>query len=92
MAKPVQTFRRGSVSIAVFEKELTKNGKTFTSTSFAIQTSYKDKDGKWQNSSFFKVTDLPKLLLALMDAMNYAYGKKDEVEVDTGDKTNDIHW
>jgi hypothetical protein len=89
---PVKTIRFGNTSIAIFEKDVTSNGKTFKSTSFAVQTSYKDpKTKEWKNSNFFKATDLPKLFLAVTEAMQYAYGKKEEVEVDTGDK-NDVQF
>ncbi len=49
--KPTQSFRDGAVQAAVFEREVEGSKGTFTSKSVALQSGYKDKDGKWQNRS-----------------------------------------
>lgn len=59
---PVQEARLGNLKCAIFEGEF--KGKT--THSFKFQKSYKDKNGDWQNTDFFFLTDLRDLaLLAL---------------------------
>jgi hypothetical protein len=70
MAKPVKKFKLGNVECAVWENTSNNaangNGdeeKVYNSYSF--QKSYKDKDGKWANTTNYNETDL-RTLYALL--------------------------
>lgn len=58
--RPSKVMKIGNVEVAAWEKTA-EDGKVFYSYSF--QKSYKTKDGKWANTAFFSVTDLPALSL-----------------------------
>ena len=77
MAQPIKKLKSGRVEGAVWEKEF--DGKK--SYSFTFQKSYKDKEGKWQNTNFFTQNELA-------DVINLAqafFGKKVRVvELDGG--------
>ena len=75
MPAPKKKFSAGGIQVAIWENE-TKEGKTFTTVS--IDRSYKDKDDKWQKTSYFKVSDLPKAIAAMQSAFNYLTIKETE--------------
>jgi len=57
---PVRKIRVGSVTASIFEN--VKDGNTRTSITF--QRSYKDRDGKWQNSDNYNIGELLELAKA----------------------------
>jgi hypothetical protein len=69
--KPVVKKQFGSISVAVFEREVTKaDGTTFTAKDYVLQKSYKDKAGEWKDQSIsFKGREL----LAVQEALSAAY-------------------
>ena len=75
----------------------TTEGDTYFNYSF--QKKYKDKDGKWQNTNFFSMLDLCKLLVVILKILlsgvkeyipqaqqNPKYAPKDAVQGDTPDE------
>jgi hypothetical protein len=54
---PVKTYRLGNCQAAIFESDY--QGKK--SHSIKLSKSYKTKDGKWNNTDFFYLTDIPAL-------------------------------
>jgi len=79
MSAPVKKYSFGSVQVAVFENEVGKGKDKFVSQSVSINKSYKDKDGKWQQSGSFKFSEIPLLIMALQQAMMDKY-KREEVD------------
>ena len=69
-SKPLKHFRAGGITISQWETFI--NDKPLSS--FSIQRSYKDKEDKWQNTNFFRVHDLPKLIELLRDAYREGIG------------------
>ena len=65
--QPKYHVQEGYVSISAWEN-VSKEGKTFDN--FAIQKSYKDKDGNWQKSASFSRMDIANLLIACIRVLN----------------------
>jgi hypothetical protein len=63
--RPVKKVRAGAISASVFKN--TGNGKNgaVEFNTVVLQRSYKDKDGKWQNTGSLRINDLPKAALVL---------------------------
>ena len=60
--KPILKLSAGLINLAVFEfKNKGENGEEFVTKSVVLQKRYKDKDGNWQTSKGFNVSDLPVL-------------------------------
>ena len=67
--KPVQKFRYGLVSCAVWENTIEKDGKTITLQNLTFQRSYRDKEtGQWKNTDSFTPQSLGNLLITVLDA------------------------
>jgi len=59
MAKPVAKFKAGQVSAALWENEITANGRKLTVLKASVQRRYKDKDGSWKSSGSFSRNEIP---------------------------------
>jgi len=62
---PVKKWRKGGVSVAMFENEF--NNKKMSS--FQIQKSYKTQGGEWKNTTSLNASDLPQLMSVIMQIM-----------------------
>jgi hypothetical protein len=69
--KPIAKKQLGNISVAVFEREVTKaDGTTFVAKDYVLQKSYKDKNGEWKDQSIsFKAREI----LAAQEALSAAY-------------------
>ena len=76
MSSPVSKIKYGNVSLSKFENENTKDGKSFTTSSFTPQKAYKVGD-EWKFSSSFKPSELVFLIQACQEAL-IDYYRKDE--------------
>lgn len=54
--RPSAVMKLGGIEVAKWERK-TEEGDTLCS--FTFQRSYKNKDGKWENTAFFRPADLP---------------------------------
>jgi len=68
---PVNKFKCGAVEAAIFENQVTKNGKTFSMSKAVLQRNYLDKNEQWQSTSSFDANDIPKAILVLSKAYEY---------------------
>ena len=68
MAGPLKKFRAGSVCCALWENEVTVNGKTVTMLKASVERGYKDRDGKWKSSSSFGRNEIPLAIYCLQKA------------------------
>ena len=59
MAKPVAKFRAGQVSAAIWENEITVNGKKAVMLKASVERRFKDKDGQWKSSNSFSRNEIP---------------------------------
>jgi len=71
MKQPVKKIRAGSgVSCALWENEITVNGKPVTILKASVERSYKDKNDKWKSSSSFSERELPHAIWCLQRAFD----------------------
>jgi hypothetical protein len=59
MVKPVAKVKAGQVSAALWENEITANGRKVTVLKASVQRRYKDKDGSWKSSQSFSRNEIP---------------------------------
>ena len=72
--QPIEKFKFGTCEVALWEQE-SENGNFLTAS---VSRSYKDKDDKWQNTSSFRINDLPTLRLAIDKAFEHAKSRKEQ--------------
>ncbi len=62
----------GGISATVWQnKGVGSNGEQVSFRTVSFRRVYKDKDGKWQNSSSLRINDLPRASLVLQRAYEY---------------------
>ena len=66
--KPVAKIKAGQVSVALWDNEITVNGRTVTVLKATIQRRYKDKNGTWQTSGSFNRNEIPLAIYCLQKA------------------------
>jgi hypothetical protein len=71
MGKPEISFKCGNCETAVFENEITKDGKKIAMKKVAFQKRYKSPDGEWKTTYSLDTNDIPKAILALSKAYEY---------------------
>ena len=60
MAQPLQKFRAGQVTCAIWENEMPlPNGGSKEVLKATVGKSYKDRNGEWKNSSSFSRNEIP---------------------------------
>ena len=67
MTQPEKKFRAGAVSATVWLNKATEGEYR----SVNLERSYMGKDGKWQTTSSFRASDLPKADLVLRKAYEF---------------------
>lgn len=80
MSKPVHEIKYGGVSVAVFERDSEKFGKT---QSYALTKSYKKKDSEeWVNQTVYlnNTTDIINVIQACQELLSYKYKKETNPE------------
>jgi len=77
---PVYEVRAGAIKAAVWANEAEKDGKKWTNYNVTIQRGYKDKNGKWQNTSSFNTSDVPKATSCMQRAYEWIISQKKEQE------------
>jgi hypothetical protein len=85
MNKPIKKFRAGAISATVWENHSVKNNETITYSSITIERAYKDKDGKWQSTSSYRVMDLPKVELVTRKAYEFLAMSTDSQVIESED-------
>ena len=75
MAAPVKKFRVGAVSCAVWQNDGKDGSKFFSVT---MERRYKDKEGNWKSTNSLGVNDLPKAVLVLQKAFEFALLKESQ--------------
>ncbi len=71
MEKPEKKFVAGAISATIWENTTEREGKQVSYRTISLTRSYKNKDGKWQQTNSFRTTDIPKALLVLNKAYEY---------------------
>jgi len=86
MAKPVAKFRAGQVSAAIWENEITVNGKKAVMLKASVERRYKDKDGQWKSSNSFSRNEIPLAVYCLQKSFEQiieSQQEDDSVEEET---------
>ena len=87
--KPEKKFSASPVSATIWKNTgISKSGEPAEYRTISIQRAYKDKAGKWQHTSSFRVNDLPKAALVLTKAYEYLVLKAKEPS--SGSNADDI--
>jgi len=77
--KPVAKFNAGQVSAAIWENEITVNGRQVTVLKATVQRLYRDKDGAWKSSGSLSRNEIPLAIYCLKKAFEYMIeGQKEE--------------
>ena len=78
--KPVAKFTAGQVSAAIWENEITVNGRQVTMLKATVQRRYKDnKDGTWKSSGSFSRNEIPLAIYCLQKSWEHMIeGQKDD--------------
>jgi len=71
MSKPMAKFKAGQVSAAVWENEITANGRKVTVLKASVQRRYKDKDGIWKSSQSFSRNEIPLAIYCLQKSFEH---------------------
>ena len=74
MAKPVAKFRAGPVSAAIWENEITVNGKKAVMLKASVERRFKDKDGQWKSSNSFSRNEIPLAVYCLQKSFEHIVG------------------
>ena len=59
MNQPLKKFRAGQVSCALWENQVTMNGKPVTLLKATVERRYKDRDGEWKSGNSFSRNEIP---------------------------------
>ncbi len=93
---PEKRIKAGAVSATVWKNQAKTTNSEFGDGSYytvAIDRRYKDKDGKWQSTTSFRLNDLPRVSLVMQKAYEYLVLKEPEAaasEASTSEQ-NDIY-
>ena len=61
--KPYKTIRSGKISIALWQKEVTRDGRSFTQYSARIQKRYRNQEtGEWETTEYLYRNELADLI------------------------------
>jgi hypothetical protein len=74
--KPVAKFTAGQTSAAIWENEITVNGRQVTMLKATIQRRYKDKDGQWKSSGSFSRNEIPLAIYCLQKSFEHMIEEK----------------
>jgi hypothetical protein len=76
--RPVKEFRIRGVRAAVWERQVQKDGRTFTHHSVRIYKSYRDQQGQWHETDFYGPNDLPAVRLVAERAFEFVALKESQ--------------
>ena len=72
MGQPEKRFRAGGCEAAIFENEITRNGRAGTLLKkVAFQKRYKSAEGGWKTTYSLDVNDIPRAIVVLSKAYEY---------------------
>lgn len=67
--RPDLEVRAGTISVAVWNEPPARDGRAGPTYTLRVEKRYRDeKSGQWRSTSFFRLDELPKLVLAAMEA------------------------
>ena len=76
--KPIEKFRAGQVTCALWSNEITVHGETQKVLKASVSKRYKDRNGAWQTSQSFSRNEIPLAIFVLFQAFESMLEKPDE--------------
>jgi hypothetical protein len=83
-AKPVQKFRAGQVSCALWENEITVSGRKIKVLKATVERRYKDSDGEWKSSGSFARNEISLAIYCLQKAFDHIIDEQNGGSEDSG--------
>jgi len=71
MSRPKIEFSAGGVKATIWENEREREGETYTTHSIQIKRVYRDEQDQWQETDYFGVNDLPKVVAVASKAYEH---------------------
>ncbi|HIE50319.1 MAG TPA: hypothetical protein EYP85_01050 [Armatimonadetes bacterium] len=71
MNRPKHEFRAGLVQATIWENRAEREGEVVTYYRVEIKRSYQDQEGNWQDTHYFRPSDLPRVALVANKAYEY---------------------
>ena len=80
---PEKKFRAGAISATVWlnQGQNKNTGELTNYKTISLQRGYKDKNDQWQNTTSFRINDLPRAALVLRQAYEYLATKQSDLAV-----------
>jgi len=69
--QPMAKFTAGGVSAAIWDNQITVNGKPKTILKASVSRRYKDKNGVWKTTQTFARNEIPLALYCLQKAFEW---------------------
>ncbi len=66
--QPIEKFRAGQVTCALFENEVLMNGQPHQIVNATLGRRYKDRNGQWKTSQSFSRNEIPLAIYVLQKA------------------------
>jgi hypothetical protein len=85
--RPVAKFRAGQVSAAIWENEITVNGRKATMLKATVERRFKDKDGQWKSSNSFSRNEIPLAIYCLQKSLEHIISSQQDEEGSVEEET-----
>ena len=79
--KPVEKFRAGQVTCAIWANEVMVQGEPQKVLKASVSKRYKDRSGAWQTSQSFSRNEIPLAIFVLFQAFEAMLNRNGEEEV-----------
>jgi hypothetical protein len=76
--QPIEKFRAGQVTCALFENEVLMNGQPRQIVNATLGRRYKDRNGQWKTSQSFSRNEIPLAIYVLEKAFEAMIEKRPE--------------
>lgn len=76
--QPVWKTRAGSVVLALWDNEVTVNGRSVTMLKATIERRFKDGQGNWKSSGSFSRNEVPAAIVCLARAYDRMMGEEQD--------------
>jgi hypothetical protein len=85
--RPAAKFRAGQVSAAIWENEITANGRKVTMLKATVERRFKDKDGQWKSSNGFSRNEIPLAIYCLQKSFEHIIGAQQDEDGSVEEET-----
>lgn len=82
--KPVAKVKAGSISAAIWENQISINGRDVNVLKCTVQGRYKDKSGTWKSTGSFSKTEVPLAIHCLTKAWEKMITEENAKSEDNG--------